>query len=358
MEFYTDHPPGRTLQINNREHLYFGGTSYLGLQADPEFRELLADNIRCYGGSHGASRLSNLRLKIYEQAEKQLASFTGSPAALTTSSGFLAGQLLVNYFGNGHYQIFHAPNVHAAILGGDQQAFGNYDQLEAAITRYLAGNSQYGPPVLFTDSIDLSGKSYPHYEGLKRLPLKQLILVADDSHGLGIIGENGGGAYHSLVALGSQELLVCGSLGKALALQGGVILGSQQRLAQLWDTPYFAGASPAPPGHMATFIQAAALYERQRLRLERNIRHYEEEIPGVKGLFRIRGYPVYAYRNEQLTSYLASQQILVTDFPYPASGAEALSGRIVLSAHHLEADIQRLCDSLNAFFSQPAGKKL
>ncbi len=355
MAFYTDHPPGRTVQLNNQDYLYFGGTTYLGLQADPEFRELLIDNIRRYGGSYGSSRLSNLRLKIYEQAEKHLAAFTGSPAALTTSSGFLAGQLMAAYFGSGPYQLFHAPNVHAAILSGGQPVFGNYDQLEAAILSYLAGNSPNGAPVLFTDSIDLSGKSYPHFKALKRLPMKQIILVADDSHGMGIIGENGGGTYRSLAALGPKELLVCGSLGKALALQGGVILGSAKRLAQFWNTPFFAGASPAPPGHMATFILAGTFYERQRLQLERNIRHFEEKCPNLGFLSHIRGYPVYAFRNEHLTSYLAAKQILVTDFPYPASGTDALSGRIVLSAHHLEADIQRLCDSLNAFSNQPAG---
>lgn len=353
MVHYTDHPPGRTVRVNHREYLYFGGTSYLGLQADPEFRELLIENIRRYGGSHGASRLSNLRLKIYEQAEMRLAAWTGSPAAITTSSGFLAGQLLAHYFANSPYQPFYAPNVHAAMVSGKQTAFRNYDLLKAAISGYLAANAPNGTPVLFMDSTDLGGKSYPGYEALKDLPLQQLILVADDSHGLGILGDKGGGAYRSLQALRPKELLVCGSLGKALGLQGGVILGEAKRLAQLWDTPFFAGASPAPPGHMATLIAAATLYEQHRGRLVRNISLFEEKCPQLNGVFHMQDYPVYAYNNKRLTSFLAGEQIMVTDFPYPASGPDALTGRIILSSHHLDTDIQRLCHSLNAFFGQP-----
>jgi 7-keto-8-aminopelargonate synthetase-like enzyme len=355
MVYYTEHPPGRTLNLNTQEYLYFGGTSYLGVQADPEFRELLIENIRKYGGGHGASRMSNLRLKIYEQAEQQLAAWTGSESALTTSSGFLAGQLLSYFFDRGPYQLFYAPNAHEAMIRGKHTPFEDYDSLGAALTKSLSRKKSHGTPVLFTDSIDLCGSAYPHFETLKKLPLQEMILVADDSHGLGILGENGGGTYRSLARLGAKELLVCASLGKAPGIQGGVILGLEKRLAELWETPFFAGASPAPPGHLATLLEAASLYDSKRIRLAQNIRFFEKECLQKNGFASLAGYPVYAYKNNALTSFLDTEKILVTDFPYPSSVANALTGRIVLSSHHLEEDIRRLCYALNAYYNAIQG---
>lgn len=354
MVYFTEHPPGRTLKLNAQEYLYFGGTSYLGVQADPEFRELLVENIRRYGGSHGASRMSNLRLKIYEQAEQQLAAWTGSESALTTSSGFLAGQLLSYFFDRGPYRLFYAPNAHEAMIRGKHIPYENYDSLAAAIRKSLLGEKGR-TPVLFIDSIDLYGTAYPYFATLKKLPLQEMILVADDSHGLGILGENGGGTYRSLARLGAKELLVCASLGKALGIQGGVILGPEKRLAEFWETPFFAGASPAPPGHLATFLEAASLYDSKRIRLAQNVRFFEKECLQKDGFAFLAGYPVYAYKNNALTSFLDREKILVTDFPYPASRANALTGRIVLNSHHLEEDIHRLCHSLDTYYNAILG---
>ena len=38
--FTIDEFPDRSINIDGKEYLYFGGTSYLGLQTDPEFQLL------------------------------------------------------------------------------------------------------------------------------------------------------------------------------------------------------------------------------------------------------------------------------------------------------------------------------
>ena len=56
MIFNLEHNPGRSFTSNGVEYLYFGGTSYLGLQTHPDFLKGYAENILKYGSSHGASR--------------------------------------------------------------------------------------------------------------------------------------------------------------------------------------------------------------------------------------------------------------------------------------------------------------
>ena len=70
MTFYLDQNPGSYVPSTQGEFLYFGGTSYLGLQTDQHFQEMLISNIRKLGTNFGASRKSNVRLSVYEHFEK------------------------------------------------------------------------------------------------------------------------------------------------------------------------------------------------------------------------------------------------------------------------------------------------
>jgi 7-keto-8-aminopelargonate synthetase-like enzyme len=354
MTFYTQQVPGRIIQVAGKDYLYFGGTSYLGLQTDKEFSALMLDCIKNYGSSHGASRISNLRLNIYEQAETQIAAWAGSEAALTLSSGFLAGQLLAYVFEHPSYKSFYTHGMHAAVIRNPMQLFSTPDELEAAIKKEVS-DTKGKIPVLFMESVDLAGSSYPSFEFLKRLPLDKIIIVADDSHGMGILGDNGGGLYKILLSFNPRELLVCCSLGKALGVQGGAIIGQVARIRELWGTPFFSGASPAPPGHMAALISASvALYHDKRKQLQRNIGLFEALVPETIRFRRLPHYPVFGFNHPDLTSHLATLGILVTDFPYPASQADTFHGRIVLSAHHQEQDILRLAEALGGFSGMAA----
>lgn len=349
MAYKTEKVPGRTILIRGKEYLYFGGTSYLGIQAEPRFQKLLLNNISTYGFHHGASRISNLQLTIYDSAEAHLASWAGSPAALTVSSGFLAGQLLRAHFSNEAYKIFVAPNAHAALGGTGTVQYNSFALLAEALHRHLSGNTP-GIPVVFMDSIDLSGSSYPDYNCLSALPLNQLILVADDSHGMGILGENGAGAYQLLIKLPLKELLVCGSLGKALGLQAGLVLGSMERIAGLKDSPFFAGASPPSPANMATLTEAADVYTEKRTTLLERLADFERECLCLNKFSHVKDYPVYGFNDTTLTSYLLGSGVFVTDFQYPSSQPGTLPGRIVLSAHHSIQDIKHLANLLNAYY--------
>lgn len=46
MIHYIDEFPGRKIKIGDQDYLYFGGTSYLGLQTDKKFQRILMGNIR------------------------------------------------------------------------------------------------------------------------------------------------------------------------------------------------------------------------------------------------------------------------------------------------------------------------
>ncbi|MEX0273707.1 MAG: pyridoxal phosphate-dependent aminotransferase family protein [Flavobacteriaceae bacterium] len=348
MQHNTDIFPGRYIPSNGRKYLYFGGTAYLGLQTDPEFQGLLQSQITKYGSNYGASRKSNVQLAIYGQTEAHLAQWVGSGACTTLSSGYMAAQLVRYFFEREGHTLFYAPNSHVAMHSIHSVPFDSYGALGAALKEYL-GQGPTKAPVVLLDSVGFTPNAYPHFTGLKSLPLDQVIVVADDSHGIGILGEHGKGSFQPLKQLVPKELIVCTSLGKGLALQAGAIFGSQSRISQLTDTALFGGASPAAPALLATLRLATSLIAQKRTILQENIARFKERFnhPKIR-LYTIPGHPAFSFHTMELAAHLEENGILITHFGYPENQSDHVS-RIVLSAHHTKADIETLTKVLNLF---------
>lgn len=347
MAIYVKKVPGRTIVQNGREYLYFGGTSYLGLQNHAAFEALFVKNITEYGMSHGASRKSNIRLAIYKEAEEYMAKWTSAEAAMLISSGYLAGQLLRDYFDDDAFTVFHMLNTHSALFRNRDKIPQSPSDLKNAIEAQIEENSSI-TPVLFLDTVSFSEENYPDFEFLKTLPLDRIILVADDSHGLGILGENGAGAFPVLNALGAKEVLLCASLSKGPTVQAGVILGENKRLEKLKNSLHYGGSSPASPASMATLLKAETMYAEQRQKLSENVKLFSKSVENPSFFKRTKGHSAFNYSNPQLTDFLEKHGILVTHFSYPSSLAAVLS-RIVISAGHTFKDIEELSGLINKF---------
>jgi len=348
MNHFVDRFPGRELKLNGEKFLYFGGTAYLGLQTDSDFQDIHINNIKKYGTNYGASRNGNVRLNIYEEAENHLANLVGSESCLTLSSGYLASQLISNYFHKNGHQCFYAPETHEAMHQLQTKNHPGLDQLIQDIK--IAVEAGDKSPVLFLDSIILDGRNYPEFSWLKELPLKKLILVVDDSHGLGIVGDKGGGVFKSLEKMKSKELIVCGSLGKGFGIQAGLIAGSNRLIKDLKYTDMFAAASPSSPASMATLIDSSEILSKKRIALKNNIDCFIKYLKNLGTLTYIKDYPVFRVNDERIPQYLLTQNIIVTDFNYPTENDDVVQ-RIVLSAHHTEQDVETLVMAIDMYYT-------
>ncbi len=340
--------PGREILTRGKKFLYFGGTSYFGIQTDREFQNIFIANIRKYGTGYGASRKSNVQLSVYREAESHLSDWVGCEDCVTLSSGYLAGQLLCNLFSSAQYRLFYTPNSHSALYQSNIKPYITYSALNIALRDHLSSNKDV-IPVILLDSIDFSGYNYPQFQGLTSLPINKCILVADDSHGLGQIGPENSGAFQILSALEPLELLICCSLGKALGIDAGAIFGSRARLKEIVKTDFYAGASPPSPASMATLMQAREIYNSKKRTLDYNMELFLDQITDSKNFSYINGFPVFGYSNPELTKFLYNNGIIVTDFNYPSEEA-SLKSRIVLTASHTEKDIALLTALINSFY--------
>ena len=348
MTSYIHSFPGREIVIEQKKFLYFGGTSYFGLQTDREFQSIFIANIKKFGTSYGASRKSNVQLSIYRAAETHLAKWVGSEDCAVLSSGYLAGQLICSLFSGKQYQLFYTPNSHSALYQSKIKPYITYSALNIALKDHLSSNKE-AIPVILLDTIDFSGYNYPQFQGLTSLPLNKCILVADDSHGIGQIGPGNSGVFQILSNFKPKELLICCSLGKALGIDAGAIFGSRHRLKEVINTDFYAGASPPSPASMATLIKAEEIYKSKKRTLDDNTSFFLNLINDRKKFTFIKGYPVFGFSDPELTKFLYNNGIIVTDFNYPSEEA-SLKSRIVLTALHTEKDITKITSLINSFY--------
>lgn len=347
---YTDQLPGRTLVVEGEEFLFFSGTSYLGIPVNEAFRNCVLEGMARYGTNYSSSRNSNLQLRVFEEVEEYLARYTGAGAAFTMSSGYLAGQALVQTL-QGSGRFIYAPNTHPALWRSTaDEVTGDYDAWVGPMLQQV-NNAKEDRIILVCNSLDPLKARNHGFSWLSALPTdKQITLIVDDSHGFGVTGENGAGVFAQLKARlqPNVRLVVASSMGKALGIPAGVVLGDKALVDRLRHSHYFGGASPAIPAYLYAFLQCEFVFREAREKLFANIAYFlaHLERPGQFSYFE--GYPVFGVREHRLAAYLQEHGVIISSFRYPTPADDPIT-RVILSSAHQEEDIQRLTELINQF---------
>lgn len=336
---YTDVGPGRTVEIEGQQYLYFSGTGYLGLNQHPHFKALVLEGMERFGVNFGGSRRSNLRFEMYERVEHLFAAWTGAPASLLFSSGSLAGQVLHRIMSK-LGEVLYAPGTHPALWGQKQPPSSKYAEWSAWLLEQL--KNRQVPTVIFANSIDpLKSKAYD-FSWVSQIPEgPSVYLVIDDSHGFGITGLEGMGIYGKVAMPAWVQQLVLASLGKAFSLPAGIILGQQDIIEKCWESPFFGGASPLPPAYLHALLKSEDLWRSQLGKLRKLISSFDVGIEGLELFEHLVGYPVYYCKDNSLAEALWQENIMISSFPYPGPN-DPLITRVVLNALHQTTDVKHL----------------
>ena len=347
---FADELPGRTLRVNGEAYLYCSGTSYLGISQDAGFRERLLEGMGRYGTNYSSSRNSNLQLQVFDEMESFFAAYTGAEAALTFSSGLLAGQVLVQaLLGRGHF--IYGPGTHPAVWRDTADA-PEAGQVFEEWADGLLQEMMYRPEqhiVLVCNSLDPLHARNHSFSWLAALPPhKQYTLVIDDSHGFGVTGAEGAGIYGQLPMVPHVRPIVVSSLGKAFGIPAGVILGDARLIAELRESPFFGGASPAVPAYLFAFLQSQEVYKAARRRLSENVALFKQRLDRPE-LFRFFGdFPVFCTDRHALCPYLQKRKVLISSFRYPTPAHDPIT-RVILNSLHTPGDMLHLTELINSF---------
>lgn len=319
----------------------FSGTAYLGLDHHPSQLAFLQQGLQRYGAHYGGSRWSDLAPEVYAEAEVGLARFTGAPAALVVSSGTVAGQLVGCMPELQGADFHYAPRTHPALWrpGGKK-----YRSSIGWTEGVLASLDQGKAVVVLADTVSPLYAIQPTWDWLLDIPSgAPLTVIADDSHGLGVGGEAGAGAWAYLRQRWNGRLLVCASMSKAFSTPAGVILGDAASLASLRALPQFGSASPPTPACLYAWLQAFAeglLFTQHQL-LKQNMALCETLLEEAYDFYHLPGYPFFCTARHDLAGQLKQQGIIISSFHYPGPD-DPLVTRVVVSATHQEDHLRQL----------------
>lgn len=335
------------------EMLWFSGTDYLGLAHHDTFLHYIQEGLSLLGTHFGSSRNNTLRLKIFDEAELLTAQYLGADDAMILSSGMWAGQLLIKMLPKligQAYHIHYAPQVHPAISGeGYQPALTSWKDWAENTVKEISADTSGQIHVIVTDAVGAPWVEQYDFSVFNQLnTLQKIVMVVDDSHGLGIIGKEGRGTGLGLMDNNSLEVITVASLNKALGIPGGVIASKNDYLNCIRSSAWYSGASPLSPAYSYALCKMieSGTYRQLNHKLRQNLDYLKD-----RGLFAsadwvsFEGYPVFCSKNQSWHQKLMNNNILTSCFAYPTMHDVPVL-RMVINAAHTESDLKKLADTL------------
>ncbi len=337
--------PDRIIEIDQEQYLYFGGTAYLGLSTNKAFQELVVKNILKWGTTYGSSRNANVKVTAYENGEIFLANYIKAEAVVTVSSGMLAGKLVVDELKKQTDTFFHFDDVHTAIQTNNSLPVF----VDGKINSRLLDDKEEkitiltdGVPSFETNPIDLNvlGEIPKH---------KEITLLIDESHSLGILGQNGCGIY-SDINLPIKRKIMVSSLGKAFGLTGGVIASDAFFIDQIKKSEIFGSAAGMNPAFVQTLADASEIYPKQYQKLIENLAYIDKKLIKYESIKFDKSYPLIYLKDKNAIHVLKENKIIIASFKYKQN-ADNLN-RIVVTANHTKEDLDKLISVLNNYNSK------
>ncbi|RUT71619.1 pyridoxal phosphate-dependent aminotransferase family protein [Flavobacterium cupreum] len=334
--------PDRMIEIDQEQYLYFGGTAYLGLSTNRAFQELVVKNILKWGTTYGSSRNANVKVTAYENGEIFLANYSKVEAVATVSSGMLAGKLVIDELKKQTDTFFHFGDVHTAI------------QTNNSLPVFIAGkinstllDDKEEKITILTDGVPSFETNPVELNILREISKKkEITLLIDESHSLGILGKNGCGIY-SEINLPIKRKIMVSSLGKAFGLTGGVIASDASFIDQIKKSEIFASAAGMNPAFVQTLADAAEIYPKQHQKLLENLKYIDEKLIKNDFIKFDKNYPLIYLKDKNVIDVLAENKIIIASFKYKQN-ADNLN-RIVVTANHLPEDLDKLIMILNDY---------
>jgi 7-keto-8-aminopelargonate synthetase-like enzyme len=344
---------GKKVLLEGKEYLFFSGTSYLGLDSLDAYGRIVESNLQKWGMHHGLSRTNNVRLSVYDAFEEFFSTQADAESAALFSSGYLAGIAASQYLFSKANQCWAAPDTHPAILPLGVEAEAAKSQLQwqqACLQRAALLPAQ--KILILGNAVDPLKAQIHDYDWVISIAEKhEVMLLVDDSHAFGVLGKGLFGTY-SQWKNERIQVVVSGSLGKALAIPGGIVLGSEALIQGIKSHPIFAGASPPAPALLQSFLDAQVLLQEQQQKLKELTSFFCHQTSGLSQLHGTNGFPVFVYSPSSWAERLMEHGFITSSFSYPSATSPRVS-RIVLSASHTLDEVHALVDVLFQLVDTP-----
>jgi glycine C-acetyltransferase len=352
------------ITVGDSHVINFCANNYLGLANHPELIAAAKSGMDSHGFGMASVRFICGTQDTHKQLEKKLADFLGMEDAILYSSCFDAnGGLFETLLGPEDAIISDALN-HASIIDGVRLCkakrfrYANNDmqELEARLKEAREAGARH--VLIATDGVFSMDGVIANLQGVCDLADKyDALVMVDDSHAVGFVGENGRGSHEYCDVMGRVDIIT-GTLGKALGGASGGYTAARKEVVE-WlrqrSRPYLFSNSLAPAIKVLEMVEEGADL---RDRLWANARLFREKMTAAG--FTLAGadhaiIPVMlgeAVVAQNFARELQKEGIYVTGFFYPVVPKGQARIRTQMSAAHTPEQIERAVEAFTRIGKQ------
>ncbi|MES9828240.1 MAG: 8-amino-7-oxononanoate synthase [Candidatus Thiodiazotropha sp.] len=349
------------LVVDGKRVIAFCSNDYLGLANHPEVVEAMQRAAGDYGVGSGAAHLITGHSNSHHRLEEALAEYTGRSRALLFSTGYMANIGVISALLKQGDRLFEDRLNHASLLDAGQLTRARMQRYRHAdpesLRRQLKG-SEEGQALIATDGVfSMDGDLAPLPSLVELARRHQAWLMVDDAHGLGVLGEEGGGILSHFDLDCDDVPILMGTLGKGFGTYGAFVAGSEELIETLIQHARSYIYTTAPPAALAEATLVSLRLARQetwrRERLQDLIARFRQSVrqiglPLLDSTTPIQ--PILAASSRQAVAWsrlLEKQGVLVSAIRPPTVPDGSARLRITLSANHTERQLDRLLDALS-----------
>jgi len=224
--------------LSGKPVVSFCGNDYLGLATHPALREAAAAGAAEAGAGSTASRLVCGTLEAHALLEADVAAFVGTEAAAVFSTGYMANVGTLSALAGRDDVILADRLAHASLLDGAKLSdarlvrfrHNDVDHLLALLGKHAGARRR----LVVTEGVySMEGDVCPLPAIVEAARQHGAILVLDDAHAFGVLGEGGRGTReHHGVPADSVDVVV-GTFGKAMGSFGAFVAGRRELIGYL-----------------------------------------------------------------------------------------------------------------------------
>jgi len=339
--------------------IVLSSNNYLGLSNHPDVVRAGIEGLERYGAGTASVRFICGTFEPHHELERALADLSGTEAALTYVSCWNANEAAIPSLTDDTTVILTDELNHASLIDAIRLSkpakkviYPHSDM--TALRDGLASSPREARKLIVTDGVfSMEGDLAKLPEIVELAREFDAVVIVDDSHGVGVLGDTGRGTVEHFGLLGEVDVIT-GTLGKALGgAAGGYVAASEEvcdLLAQRSRPQLFSNA--LPPTVACSALRAIQVMLEQPgllVRLRENSRIFREMLTDA-GYSPLDGeaaiIPIIVGETAEamaLSARLLDEGVFVTGFGFPVVPEGTARVRVQMSAalerEHLESAI-------------------
>jgi len=341
---------------NNQEFIMMASNNYLGLTHDLRVQQAAKYAVEQYGTGSGGARLTSGTFPLFNELELGIADFKHTEQALVFNTGYMANVGTITALMNKNSIIISDELNHASIIDGCRLSgarIERYNHKDIEHAEHILKNYKSSHKMIITDGVFSMDGDIAPLDKLYELGKEyNALLMVDDAHSTGVLGNGRGTAHHFGLTDVDVQL---GTLSKALGSVGGYVAGRKELIEYLVNySRSFIFSTALSPADIGAALEALTIVKNEPLvveQLNENTAYMANKLQsmGIECDDETPIFPIIVGDNERALSLaheLEARGIIITAIRPPTVPVGESRLRMTVTAAHSQEQLDYVANTL------------